>query len=76
MLLKRTAFGKTFFTNITFNSSKNVLLKWIRKGQIVEVSAGARSVLLSACKTDADFAAVCALPHKTDLDLAFEQMGL
>ena len=75
MLLKRTAFGKIFFSSVTFDTNKKALLKWIRRGQILEVSGGARSVLFSACVTDADFAAATAIPHKTDLELSFEWLA-
>ena len=74
-MIKRIAFGKTYITNITFATNKKILIKWLRRGQIVEVSAAARSALFAACVTDADYTAASAIPHKTDLELAYEQLA-
>lgn len=72
MLIKRTAHGKIFFTEISFNKSTKIILKWLRKGQILEVSAAARSIIFAACVTDSDFSNAIAIPHKTDFDLSLE----
>ncbi len=48
--------------------NKNVILKWLRKGQIKAVSAHGRSVLYSIAKKDADFSAISALPFVTEDD--------
>tara|TARA_B100000085_G_C18303811_1_gene415397 strand:- start:239 stop:451 length:213 start_codon:yes stop_codon:yes gene_type:complete len=65
MFITRTAFGKIYKTEISFETIKpTVVLKWLRKGQILYTGAGARSAIISVCKTTEDFRAVASIPFK------------
>lgn len=55
--------NKNSVHHISFDmNNKNVILRWLRKGQIKATSACGRSVLFIIAEKESDFDAVCAIP--------------
>jgi len=49
--------------SIDFNTSANVLRRWVQRNVILSVTAFGRTVLIGAMKKDKEFAKVAAIPH-------------
>ncbi len=68
--------NKNSVHHISFDmNNKNVILRWLRKGQIKSTSAFGRSVLYSIAKKDSDLDAIGALPLVSKDDQIWQHLA-